>query len=572
VPGRRVAASLRRRFTWEVPATELLLLAAILTFAFIFVLAHYNFFTVPPPDYFSFRAVAASFARLELPNLFKRGPAYPALMALGRLVAPGPDPFLTAASVINVVAALGVLALTYYWARPRFGRWAPLAAAMVAASSQYPLLAAMPLCEMVYLLFILAAVATAARGTGWTYLWAGAAAATRYEALALIPFVALCDTPNWRRRPRLIFYALLALVPAGGWLLAGYFKTGSPNPYVDEIQALAASGWAFPRELAASLFEPTKPASWVVTGVFAAVTLVGLVRIAARGRPGERAFLAFAVVYTLIHVVFPFSFRRFVFPIWPILVFGFLEGGAAIGSLAAKMRMGRSWYVVAGALFGALAAGLAWRLGISRAGSAVTLFFVGVVPLAGLAACAWWGFSGRRFGPGRSAALAAVVAALALFVDSGVRVFRLERESIRYHRASVKSAALWLARAAGRTGVVVATDEGLFDYYFGADGPRASRPGAFRTADFALFTVRARRVGVSYVCYDSLSGDDPDAYFAKSAGAALLQPLGVGCDVGRDCYYVAKVETPGEYVYVYRLAAEPRRWKPAKWPGEEEEG
>ncbi|NIT37127.1 MAG: hypothetical protein GTN49_11630 [candidate division Zixibacteria bacterium] len=493
-------------------------------------------------------------------------------MALGRLVAPGPDPFLTAASVINIAAALGVLALMYYWARPRLGRWAPLAVAMVAASSQYPLLAAMPLCEMVYLLFILAAVATAARGTGWTYLWAGAAAATRYEALALIPLVAVCDIPNWPRRPRLVLYALLALVPAGGWLLAGYLKTGSPNPYVDEIEALTASGWAFPRELATSFFGPTKPALWVVTGAFAAVTLIGLVRIAARGRPGERVFLAFALIYTLIHVIFPFSYRRFVFPIWPVMVLGFLEGGGAVSSLGAKIRTGRSWYIVAGVLFGALAVGLAWRLGISRAGSAVTLFFAGVVPLAALAACAWWGFLGERFSPGRWAALAAVIVALALFADSGVNVFRLERESMRYYRASLKSAASWLARAAGPTDVVVSTDRALFGYYFGPAGPRASWPGAFRTADFALFTARARRVGVSYVCYDSLSGADPGAYFAMGAGAALLQRLRVGRDVGPDYYFIAKVETPGEYVYIYRLAAEPPGWVPPKWPDEEEEG
>jgi hypothetical protein len=31
------------------------------------------------------------------------------------------------------------------------------------------------------------------------------------------------------------------------------------------------------------------------------------------------------------------------------------------------------------------------------------------------------------------------------------------------------------------------------------------------------------------------------------------------------------VETPGEYAYVYRLAAEPRGWKPARWGKELED-
>ena len=568
-PRRRLTTA-AAAFVAAIPTTERVLVAAILVLAFALLLTTYDFFAVPPPDFFSFHAVAASLGRLELPGSFKRAPAYPAAIALGRLVAPGPDPFLTAASVINIFAALGVLALTYYWTRPMLGRWAPLAVALVATSSQFALLAAMPLCEMLYLLLILAAVVTAGRANGWTYLWAGAAAATRYEALAIIPLVGLCDAANWRRRPRLIIYALLAVVPAAGWVLAGYLLTGSLNPYVEEIRALGASGWAFPRVLAASFYDPARPASWAITAVFAAVAAIGCVKLAVRGGAGERAYIGFAVIYTTVHVVFPFSFRRFVFPVWPLMVLALLEGGKVLYSWGGKLRSGRWWYATAAVLCGVFAVGLAWRAGTWRGGSTETLLFAGLVPLAALAACVVWGIAGARLEPRRWALGAVALVAVALFADGNFRAYLPEREAIKHDRASLKKAASWLARAAGRDEVVITAYPYLFGYYFGAAGPAARLPASFRTADFALFTARARRAGATYVCYDSISARDLGGYFVEGTGAQLLQPLSAGRDVG-PYRFIGQTEAPGEYVYIYRLAEEPPGWKPPGWENEREE-
>ncbi len=569
-PLRRFAASLGGRLSWRAAPTEKALVAALLAFALIFVLGNYEFFAAPPPDYLSFRAVAASFARLEFPDSFKRAPAYPAAMALVRVVSPGSDPFLTAAGAVNVLAALGVLALTYYWTRPRLGRWAPLAAGLVGIYSQFPLLATVPLCEILYLLLILAAVASAGRGNGWAYCWAGAAAATRYEALALVPLLALFDAPRWRGRPRLLFYAVLAALPAVGWFLIGYVRTGSLNPYVDEIQALSASGWAFPRALVTSFYDPTGPARWAITGIFAAVAAVGCVKLAARGDAGERVYLGFAVVYTLIHVVFPFSFRRFVFPVWPLLVLAFLEGGRVLMAGAAKLRLGRWWYAVAGVLGGAFAAAFGWRLAAWRATQPGASALAGLAALAALVACVAWGAAGARLRPWRWALAAVALVAFGLFADSNFRAYAAERETVKHHREALKEAALWLKDAAGPDDVVATADPALFDYYFGPAGPRARAPASFGTDDFALFAARARREGATYACYDSVTGRNPEGYFAAEAGAGIVEPLGAGRDVGL-YRFVARVEAPGEYVYIYRLAAEPPGWKPPGWDKEFEE-
>jgi hypothetical protein len=567
---RRFAASLGGRLSWHAAPAEKALVAALLAFALIFTLGNYEFFAAPPPDFLSFRAVAASFARLEFPDSFKRAPAYPAAMALVRLVSPGPDPFLTAAGAVNALAALGVLALTYYWTKLRLGRWAPLAAALVGTYSQFPLLATVPLCEMLYLLLILAAVASAGRGSGWAYVWAGAAAATRYEALALVALLALFDAPRWRRRPRLILYAVLAAVPAVGWFLIGYARTGSLNPYVDEIQALSASGWSFPRALVTSFYPPAGPAQWAVAAAFAAVAAVGCARLAVRGGAGERVYLGFAVVYTVIHVVFPFSFRRFVFPVWPLLAFGFLEGGGFLLAAAGRLRLGRWWYAVAAVLGGAFAAAFGWRLAAWRAAPPDALAWAGLAALAALVACVAWGAAGARLEPRRWALAAAALAAVGLFAAGNSRVYAAEREAVKHYREALKEAARWLKGAAAPDDVVVTADPALFDYYFGPAGPRARSPASFATDDFALFAARARREGVTYACYDSVTGRNPEGYFAAEAGAGVLEPLGAGRGIGR-FRFIARVETPGEYVYIYRLAAEPPGWKPPGWDKEREE-
>lgn len=538
-----------------------MLLAALLAYAFAFVLAHYNFPAAPPSDFFSFRGPAASFAKLEVPDSFKRAPAFPAALALVRLVMPGPHPYLAAANLLNLLASAGVLALAYYWARPRLGRGAPLLVALVAVYSQFPILAALPLCEMGYLLFILAAVATAGRGTGWPYLWAGLAAATRYEALALIPLLALADLGRWRERPRLLLYAALAAFPTAAWIVGGSSHTASPNPYLEEIGALEASGAAFPLELAASVFDPAKSWMWGITVVLAAVTVVGFARIAARGGPGERVYLAFAAAYTVIHIIFPFSSRRFVFPIWPILAYGLVEGGRVVYAAAARLRLGRAWYAVGAAGLAAGALGLAYRLVLSRPAPLAEMAFAGVIPLAGLAACAAWAVGGREARARRWAGVGVAVLALALFVDRSADFFWREREALRSVRGSTRAAAEWLAAAAGPEDVIVANDPDLFRYYMAERGLHVRPPASFRTDDFGRFTREARGAGVSYVCYDSRSGRDPHGYFASRMGAPLLAPLAAGRDVGR-YYFVGATRAPGEYVYIYRLAEEPARWNP----------
>jgi hypothetical protein len=193
-----------------------------------------------------------------------------------------------------------------------------------------------------------------------------------------------------------------------------------------------------------------------------------------------------------------------------------------------------------------------------------------LVPLAVLAACVAWGAAGARLEPRRWALAGAALVAGGLLLVNNFRAYVGEREALKYYRASLKEAALWLTRASGKDDVIITADPYVFAYYAGPAGPVARAPASLRTDNFALFTARARRAGVSYLCYDSVLGRNPEGYFARGAGVGILRPFAAGRDAGR-FYYVAKVETPGEYVYLYRLAAEPRGWKPVGWGKDKEE-
>jgi hypothetical protein len=243
-----------------------------------------------------------------------------------------------------------------------------------------------------------------------------------------------------------------------------------------------------------------------------------------------------------------------------MVAFGFVEGGRVLFAAAGRLRLRRAWYAVGAAFLVAAAVGLLYRLGLSRPTSLADMAFAGAIPLAGLAACLAWGVVGPEDRARRWAAVGAAALALTLFLDRSADFFWRERDTLRAARASSRAAAEWLAAAAGPEDVIVSADPYLFHYYTAGRGLRVRPPSSFRTDDFERFTREARGAGVSYVCYDSRSGRDPHGYFASRTGAALLAPLAAGRDVGR-YYFVGATKAPGEYVYIYRLAEEPARWR-----------
>jgi len=329
------------------------------------------------------------------------------------------------------------------------------------------------------------------------------------------------------------------------------------NPYVEEIAALAPSGLVFPRELLASFLDLRNVGWTAAAAALAALALYGVVRLARRD-VSARVYAAFALAYILIHIIFPFTFRRFVFPVWPLLAVGLVIGGRDIWRRAAKVSRRAVWIGAAIAAAVALAFALSWRVLVSPFGKwdeSAPGYLIGAATF--IVALAWaWGGERRRSLFRWVAGLLVSALMFGLVVDANGRFLVREYRTLKTERMALRTAALWLDRAAAPDDVVVAADDVLFRYYLGPDGPFVAAPANYRAPNFDLWTARARRGGVVYICVDSYSLSAGEEYFAARTGAKVLEPLAVGVD-RPPCYIVARVAFPNEYVYIYRLGPQP---------------
>jgi hypothetical protein len=225
------------------------------------------------------------------------------------------------------------------------------------------------------------------------------------------------------------------------------------------------------------------------------------------------------------------------------------------------------WFA-GGAVLAVWAAGVAFSFRSAAATGDGRFWGAYVIPLAFVVAAvvaAWRrprdAVSSRVFAGG-----AVVLAVLTLYVNAQARSWAGKWDYIRWHGASIRAAAEWLGGVAEARDKVCTVWPGVVAYYTAPAELLVVTPAAVRASEEVPFAESAGKARVRFICYDSISGegDYVNELYAAWAGVALLEPFAAGRDLGR-YYLVAKVETPGEYVYVYRLAAEPAGWKPAGW-------
>jgi hypothetical protein len=523
---------------------ELALLAAIVVYVTAAAAALLPRFEVPHYDYFDYMAVAESFAQGELPASFKRAPLYPALMALGATFVGGADPFLRAARGVSWAVTPVALLLMYVFARGALGRWALLATAWLGASSVFAFYGAQPICEMLFTALILGALVAAGRG-GWPYLLAGLAAATRYEAVALVIILWAFDFRRGRRLRRTV-YAAAALAPVGVWLGLSFFKAGPVHPYVEQYMVYGSSGWAFLENAAAQLWA-ARPAALRFLSYGAGLLAAGGAVYAAR-QYGARygAAAAFLAVYVVAHAVYPWPFERFALPILPIATAGLWVGARALVRLGWRRRWLRYVAGAAGLAAGAglvAAAGLYFRGGPPHAVETAA-------PLILITAAAAYG----ALSPGarwhRIAAALLVAAAASAYVARSAadtrKFVELEQYGISY-----KYAADYL-KATGRRGRVAAAAPWLLRYYLGGP-PRhvvaVEALGARRPEDLPAALKKAR---VKFVIADSLACETPDPQYQRRPAGELLLPLYEG-RAGRQYRLLQTITTRYETAFIYKV-------------------
>ncbi len=298
---------------------EWLFLASVCLLCLVYWCFHYHQFTIASPDSYSFVRTARQMWSGELPRSFKRMPLFPLLAGLlAKALPAAEEPELEAGLILNVIFSVGILIFLYLLARRLVGWAAVIPLLFLATSKSMHEMAGQPLVEPIMGFTTLLSFWLFARKSKWAYLAAGLAALTRYECSALIAIFFVLD---WIYDRKFWKPLLLSASASSGfllWMFMSWLKSRSGgNPYVEQIneQGLSIS-LAFAWEVLDVSFERWVSPAW-------GLAAFGGMWIAwKRCRRESAAMLAFAVLYTIAHMVFAVVRSRYVYPIrWVLPLF-----------------------------------------------------------------------------------------------------------------------------------------------------------------------------------------------------------------------------------------------------------
>ncbi len=350
-------------------------------------------FIKPHIDFFDFNDAADALLTSPLESSHKRGPVYPALLAIGGGIVRAcgvvdPPPRQVFAEWFNAgllpVNAMLVYLLGRRWLandeRSRFvlAPWIAIAfLVMPLGLSMSAHLLVEPLLVAVILLTILAADA---RRSGLAYALAALAILTRYDVAGLLAGLIAADFLSGRRRMVMICGGV-ALLPLGVWLA---FTALNWRHELDQhyLQQMADRpqfdlSWSL-RVMLDSCFSPGRiplPA-WVdldeglLRGAFriglGLLASLGVWRIARLRSRSASAALGGAIGYVLVHAAFPFRWERFGYPLAPLLLIA-----AGIGA---------AWVVE----YCRASQKTAWNRPLARAVGVIAASIVGLILIVGV--------------------------------------------------------------------------------------------------------------------------------------------------------------------------------------------
>lgn len=242
------------------------------------------------------------------------------------------------------------------------------------------------------------------RRIGWAYVAAAIAVMTRYDVAGLILGVFIADLVQRKRPWTAIRSAAIASAPLVIWLLltALTWADRSDDHYLAQMAErqtfdLRSLWWPFMTvldldalRLPGTLFELDRH---IRTAAMCGLVLAAIAGVFSRCRrcdPAVFAALAAFLCYVALHVVFPFQFQRFGFPMAPLVIILAAEGIRVVVTLLNPTnRISSATRTVALILLGSIAAfaligeanGYAVRTGLRNPWS-VTLAFLVAIALA----------------------------------------------------------------------------------------------------------------------------------------------------------------------------------------------
>jgi hypothetical protein len=489
---------------------------AALIYVWVFALACrlQGFYAVPSLDWFGFRDTALSIARFASPPNFARAPFFPLLMYAFHFLAPpgSRDPMLFGAEAINVLGGLVAVVLAYRLVRPVLGRWSLVVVWLLGNSFVFQESLWSPLLETLFLVTVLATLLSMGKGRYETYLFAAAAAATRYEAIALIPIALFFDRGFIREKRRLWLAAVGALAPVGMWLAVSMKSSLLVNPYVELMYFGQPVGIKYLKTLISGLYEPAWSKLIFFKHAASVAAIVGVAWLTARGGKRFRGYLVFAAAFVAVHMVFPYSWSRYTHTLLPLLFAALVVGGrTAYRRLGEKRSNTKISYYVAAfacAVGAAAAAYVVWGYHVNR----WPLLGLNVVmPTLLLVVATLYAARGpKETAPRRWLAAALTFALLIPYLYGNKKTFAERYEGVRYELAVYPATAEWFdVEVAGAPKISIAAPW-LLRYYLKRKDVAVKGLDPFTDGGRRLSVGSLKCHGVDYVVYDSWFCENPD--------------------------------------------------------------
>ncbi|MDW8107801.1 MAG: hypothetical protein RMK45_10035 [Armatimonadota bacterium] len=295
----------------------------------------------PNVDFYGFYRIAEAIRDTETPLSFKRAPLYTAMLVpVAEPETPTPAAILLG-RILSLVGYLLLSAALYALMRRLTPRLAFPATLLFMLNPHYILFVALqPLADS-WLSFgaVLGSLSMLTGAWGLGVLGLLLSFNARYDGIAILPALLVRFREQWKRP---VFWLSVAacLAPVALWLLWGWSATGHLSPYVQETKEAGHSAWRFLAVMVYTWF-----ASFLPQGVMLEETmfrmpnlaLLGMFGVGSAGailwglwslyQAGYRQFLAsalaFAIIYTALHMWFAAALPRYTLPVNWLFYLGF---------------------------------------------------------------------------------------------------------------------------------------------------------------------------------------------------------------------------------------------------------
>ena len=473
---------------------------------------YFNYFFVPASDFLAFRASALHYLRLSLPDSFQRMPVYPLMVAIVSCFAPGDQPELLAAELINIFFSLSVLLLLYKVSTFYVGKGAFFVVWLFALNSDTLYLTTQPLLEVVLVTFILLTIYLGVSNSRWAYAAAFVASVTRYEAIFLLPGLCIKD---YLREKKLIPVLMRSFAASSGfivWMILSIIHSEKVNPYIDYVLAHGIGGLVFLKYCVYSLLDwipSLSNGSWWYCLPFIGTALLFCIIGAYSLIQGEQTvslpLFFFFAGSMIVHYLRPFEGTRFLFPqVWILYLVavrgiqvctGFYWWRTLTTILLRNSWLHYLWWGGGMATVVLVVLNLStFRSGAGNGWFSVAFTLVGLLPII-MDSVQEQRIQGTRL-------LTMLLVGTVIAVGS-ITAAALKMEEARYHTAEFKYLGEWYATRVTPHDTMAVSAPPLVKYYSKLPSKHFIGLDQLKEGSFELFIRELKEKGITYIAWDT---------------------------------------------------------------------